>query len=545
MVSYNIDLSAPNMPDLRFSLPELQFSEKINVADYLLDRHIRSGWGNKVAILYGDEKISYQELYVRTNRAANAFRQLGIGYKDAVIVRTANVPQFHEIALAVHKLGGVLVPSMMLLKESTITFSANIAEAKVIVTSADLLDEVESGRDKYETVEHIIVFGGDPAQIKARGFICYEDIVAGQSEEITPILVDRLEPGYIGFTSGTTGEPKGCLHPQVAPLCVAVTTDLALQYREDDVFGGTPPLAFIYGYCHLFLIPLYKGATISLIQGRATPEACLQTVEKHRVTYFHSVPTMYNMILRESKLNKLYDLSSVRVFLSSGAPLLKTTFEEWKRNYSHELINIIGSHETFGSYIGTWQRPIKPGSVGNPYPGYEVVMLDDEGKPCPPNVPGNVGIKGPTGIIYLKRMEKQAQAVLNGYSLSGDMGYFDEDNYIWLVSRSDDVIKSRGYRISPEAVEDALIEHPQIFEAGVIGVPHEIEGQRVKAFIVLNQGVQPEEVLPFEQIMEFCRQRLAPYMIPKDIEIANELPKTETGKIKRGELRKLDTERRS
>ncbi|RJR27245.1 acyl-CoA synthetase [candidate division WWE3 bacterium] len=544
MVSYSVDLNKPNMPELRFSLPELQFPDKLNVAEYLLDRHIRAGKGDRVAILYGEEKITYGELYTRTNRLGNAFKQLGIGYKDAVIVRTANVPQFHEIALAVHKIGGILVPSMMLLKESTITFCANLAEAKAIVTSADLLDEVEKGRDKYETVEHIIVFGGDPTALKAKGYICYEEIIDNQSSVLDPFLVDKMDPGYIGFTSGTTGEPKGCLHPQVAPLAIAVTTDLALQYQENDVFGGTPPLAFIYGYCHLFLIPLYKGAVISLIKGRATPESSLQTIEKHKITYFHAVPTMYNMILREKGLKGKYDLSSVRVFLSSGAPLLQATFDEWKKEYGYKLINIIGSHETFGSYIGTWQQPIKPGSIGNPYPGYEVVMLDDDGNLCSTNIPGRVGVKGPTGIIYLKRPQKQAEAILNGYSLSGDVGYVDEDNCIWLVSRSDDVIKSRAYRISPESVENALIEHPQIHEAGVIGVPHELEGQRVKAFIVMKSGVRQEEV-DFEEIRNFCLQKLAPYMVPKEIEITVELPKTETGKIKRGELRKIEDKRRT
>lgn len=539
MVNYTINLAQPDMPEYTNPLPELQFPERLNIADYLIDRHIREGRGDKVAILYGDEKITYTELYKKANRAGNAFRKLGIGLHDAVLVRTSNVPEFHEIALAIHKLGGILVPCMMLLKESTITFMANLAEAKAIVVTADILEEVEKGRAKYETVEHIIVLGGNREDLKVRGYVCYEELLEGCDTELENVPVDRMAPGYIGFTSGTTGEPKGCLHPQQAPLAIAITTDMALQYKEDDIFGGTPPLAFIFGYCHLFLLPLYKGATISLIKGRATPQTCLETIEKHRVTYFHCVPTMYNMILREDGLLSRYDLSSVRVYLSSGMPLLRATFEEWNRVCGFELLNIIGSHETFGSFIGTTQKPIKPGSIGNPYPGYEIAILDDDGTLCPQGEAGRVGVKGPTGIIYLKRPAKQQEAILKGYSLTGDVGYYDEDGYIWLVSRRDDVIKSRAYRISPEAVESCLIEHRMIMEAGVIGVPDVIQGQRIKAFLVLNNGVRSEE-LDVDEIKEFCRQRIAPYMVPKEIEIISEMPKTETGKIRRGDLRKLE-----
>jgi 2-aminobenzoate-CoA ligase len=350
--------------------------------------------------------------------------------------------------------------------------------------------------------------------------------------------MDRDELGILFFTGGTTGEPKGCMHPVTAPLAVVHVSECIYPggIRESDVFGGTPPLPFTYGYHHAMLIPFYFGATVSLLQGRATPETAMEAVGRHGVTLFHSVPSMYRMILNMPDVEKTYQARTLRACYTASAPIPVATIKEWKERFGQEIINVIGSHELLGSFIATWKAPFKPGSLGYPYPGYESAILDERGKECPAGETGKLALKGPTGAMYWNQPEEQKKAVVNGWSLTGDAAYKDPDGCIWHVSRTDDIIKSRGYRISPEEVENSLNEHPAVAECGVIGVPDEVQGERVKAFVVLRPGFQPSEKL-VEDLKTFCRARIAPYAVPSVIEFIDSLPRTDLLKLSRVALR--------
>jgi len=525
-------------PQLVFDRPNLRFPDKLNITEEVLDRRIHEGHGDKVAVLYEDKKITYREIYESVNRFGNGLLSLGVQKGDLVILRVPNRPEFIVCALAIHKIGAVPVPTMMLLRERTLTRIANKSRARLMIVDAELMEEVEKGRANHETIENVIVIGNCMGQYHS-----YEELLEKSSPELDPVAMDRDELGAIFFTGGTTGEPKGCMHHVTAPMAVIYVSECIYPagIRENDVFGGTPPLPFVYGYFHAMLIPFRFGATVSLIAGRATPEKALEAVERHGVTLFHSVPSMYRMILNIPEAEKKYRCHTLRACVTASAPIPPSTIREWKERFGLEVINLIGSHELLGSFIGNWKPPYKPGSLGYVYPGYESAILDDQGKKCPQGEAGKLALRGPTGVMYLDQPEEQRKAVMNGWSLTGDAAYEDPDGCIWHVSRTDDIIKSRGYRISPEEVENSLNEHPAVLECGVIGVPDEIQGERVKAFVVLRPGLEASDSLA-EELKQFSRARIAPYAAPSMIAFIEALPRTDLLKLSRVALRQVSSQ---
>jgi 2-aminobenzoate-CoA ligase len=530
-------------PSITFDLPELQFPEEFNFTEELLERRLEFT-RDRVAILYLDEQITYGEIAKRVNKFANVLQNLGIGHGDVVMLRIPDCPEFVVCSLAVHKVGAVWLPTVPLLREKTITYIAAKAKAKMLIVAEEVLEEVEKGRDKLTTIEKFIaVDRKQGAELKRKGYLLYRELMATASEEVVGVKVHRDELAVITFTGGTTGTPKGLMHDASALL--AVTTNSLCLYPPDfgpgDVVAGTPPLAFTFGYIHKMLIPFLLGATVAYIFGRATVESCFEIIQKHKVTGWWAAPAMFKMMLDYPRWND-YDLSSVKIFYSSSAAILPNIIEQWKRRYERTIVNLMGSNETLGSFIATWHAPFKPGSLGYPYPGYRLAIIDKEGNELKRGEVGLLGIKGPTGPMLLDDLEGQKKAVINGWGLTGDSAYIDEDGCFWHTSRADDVIKSRGYRVSPEEVENTLTEHPAVKEAAVIGIPDEVKGQAVKAYVVLRAKEEASEELA-QKIKDFARERLAPYMGPHEIEFTGEIPKTELLKINRKALRELSAKK--
>ncbi len=531
------------LPEFRLTLPEMQFPEEVNITEHYLDPNLQGEQANRIAFYSGDRQITYLELSRLVNRLGNGLRGLGIGKGDRVILRIPNCVEFVVCALALHRLGAVVIPTMVLLRERTVTYIANTTEAKALIASHDLLEEIELGRDKYQTVQHLIAVGGGPAQLKDRGYLSYEELIESSSDRLESVKVKRDDLAVVFFTSGTTGMPKGCMHLHLTVMSGPKSSPYLFGgMRPDDVLGGTPPLAFVFGYAHMMLLPLITGVPSALIEGRATPEAIFQSIQKHRVTVLNSAPAAYVQMLNVVDAEKKYDLSSLRLTLCGSAPMLAAMFHQWKARFGTELMNCMGSTESFTAYLGSWSPGDKPASLGSPLLSWEARIIDEQGNDCPRGTLGRLAIRGTGGIMYWRNPEKQVEAVIDGWSLTGDLAYQDEDGCFWHSSRSDDIIKSRGYRVSPGEVEDALMEHPAVFEPAVIGAPDPIQGERVKAFVQLKQGHQGSHELA-EEMRQFVRARLAAYQVPSEIEFIDAVPKTETGKIRRKDLKEMEEER--
>ncbi len=431
---------------------------------------------------------------------------------------------------------------MTLLRAKVLTHDANTSEAKVVICGYELLGEIEAGRDQYTTVKHIVCIGGDPEELRSRNLLSYEQLIASADERIESVRVPADSLAAVFFTSGTTGQPKGCMH--LIQSIIGSVHSFPLTFggvRSTDVFMGSPPFAFVIGYGYNMLLPLLSGVPSVILEGRMSAEALLEAIPKYKVTMFNAVPTAFNQILNNPNIAH-YDLSSLRVVMSGSAPLLASTFQRFKDLTGLEIVNGIGSTESIGTQLASHLPGYKPGATGWPVPGVQAKIIDEEGNECAPGVTGRLVVKACYGTMYWHDVERQKRAVIDGWSLSGDYAYKDEDGLFWHVSRIDDIIKSRGYRVSPGEVEDALHEHEAVFESTVIGIPDPEQGQRVKAFVILKDGFagSPELV---EELKAFVKKRVAPYMAPSEIEFVPSLPRTETGKVRRIELRELEARR--
>jgi 2-aminobenzoate-CoA ligase len=533
------------LPDLLWP-PEIgvDLPEKVNLTEWFLDRNLVGDQADRVAFYSGDRVVTFRRLNEDVNRFANALRGLGVGEGDRVLLRIANSIEYVVAALAVSRLAAVLVPTMTLLRAKVLVHDANTSGAKAIICGYDLLGEIEAGRDQYQTVEHIISIGGDVGDLKARGLLSYGELLASAPEDIESVRVPPDTLAAVFFTSGTTGTPKGCMH--LIQSIIGSVHSFPLTFggvRPSDVFLGSPPLAFVIGFGYNMLLPLLTGVPSVILEGRMSAEALLEAIPKYKVTMFNAVPTAFNQILKDPNIND-YDLSSLRVVMSGSAPLLSSTFLPFKELTGLEIVNGMGSTESIGTQLASYLPGYRPGATGWPVPGVEAKIIDDEGIECPPGVTGRLVIKACYGTMYWRDVERQKAAVIDGWSLSGDYVYKDEDGLFWHVSRIDDIIKSRGYRVSPGEVEDALHEHPAVFESTVIGVPDPEQGHRVKAFVILRDGFagSPELV---EDLRALVKKRVAPYMAPSEIEFVDSFPRTETGKIRRIELRELEAQRAS
>ncbi len=536
-------LPAGCLPDLLWPAElGLELPEEINLTEWFLDRNLVGELADRVAYYSGERVVTYGVLGEWVNRFANALRGLGVEKGDRVMLRVANGVEYVVSALAVGRLAAVVVPTMTLLREKVLTHDANASGAKVIICGYDLLGEIESGRDRYETVEHIVSVGGPVEDLRKRDLLSYEELIDSADERIDSVRVPPDSLAAVFFTSGTTGTPKGCMH--LISSIIGSVHSYPLTFggvKSSDVFLGSPPLAFVIGFGYNMLLPLLSGVPSVILEGRMSVEALLEAIPKYRVTMFNAVPTAFNQLLNHPNVDD-YDLSSLRVVMSGSAPLLASTFQRFKDLTGLEIVNGIGSTESIGTQLASYLPGYKPGATGWPVPGVQARVIDDDGNECAPGVIGRLVVKACYGTMYWHDVERQKEAVLDGWSLSGDYVYKDEDGLFWHVSRIDDIIKSRGYRVSPGEVEDALHEHEGVFESSVIGVPDPEQGHRVKAFVILKDGfaASPELV---EELKAFVKKRVAPYMAPSDIEFVDSFPRTETGKVRRIELRELEARR--
>jgi 2-aminobenzoate-CoA ligase len=343
----------------------------------------------------------------------------------------------------------------------------------------------------------------------------------------------------IAFTSGTTGIPKGTMHFHRDVLAVCDTfPPYVLKPRAEDIFLGSPPLAFTFGLGGLVLFPMRVGASTLLVE-KPSPDTLLEGVARHGGTILFTAPTAYRAMV---DLAGKHDLKSLRECVSAGETLPLPVFESWRRTTGIRIIDGIGSTELLHIFISAAREAIRPGATGKPVPGYRAEIVDDDGNPVPPDTVGRLAVRGPTGCRYLDNLEQQQKYVRNGWNLTGDAYRRDADGYYWYHARTDDMIISSGYNISGPEVEAALLDHPKVLECAVVGSPSTDRGEIVKAFVVLRPGAVPSDAL-VQDIQDFAKAEIAPYKYPRSIEFVPDLPRTETGKVQRFRLRDLERER--
>lgn len=521
-------------PELVFDLPELQFPERMNCAWDLLDRWVDEGQGGRTAVIGGDGhggeiRWTYAELQAQANRIANVLvNELDVVPGNRVLLRGANTPQMAACWFAVMKVGAIAVATMPLLRAKELGQVIEKARVSHALCDAALADELDTARAQFPVLERVCLFRSDAAD-------GLEALAERQSSSFDNVDTASDDCALIAFTSGTTGQPKGTMHfhRDVIAICRCWPVH-CLRARADDVFIGSPPLAFTFGLGGLLLFPLSVGATAVLLE-KASPDALLPAIAKHRATVCFTAPTSYRAMAAQAAS---HDLSSLRKCVSAGEALPAATRQLWKDTTGLEMIDGIGATEMLHIFVSHTEETARPGATGKPVPGYRARVVDDDGKDVPSGSVGKLAVLGPTGCRYLAD-DRQLKYVKHGWNLTGDAYLIDADGYFVYQARTDDMIISGGYNIAGPEVESALLAHPAVAECAVVGVPDDERGQVVKAFVVLKPDAigGADDGALIKAMQDFVKATIAPYKYPRAIEFRASLPRTETGKLQRFRLR--------
>jgi 2-aminobenzoate-CoA ligase len=513
------------LPDFRFTLPELQYPDRLNAATELLDATAAARGGGRPCLLSADGAWSYDDVVRISNQIAWVLAdELGLVPGNRVLLRGPNNPWLAACWLGVLKAGGVAVTTMALLRAAELSSICEIAGVRLALCDHRFTEELAAAN--VAGLQVVRYGGARPDDLAQR--------VLPMPRNFSAVDTAADDVAMIAFTSGTTGRPKAAMHFHRDLLAIADTFSAhVLKPRADDLFTGTPPLAFTYGLGGLLVFPLRAGAAALLLE-TATPAALADQIAARGVTVLSTAPTAYRAMLAAGKAGQLRGL---RRPVSAGEHLPASTWQAFYDATGVKIIDGIGSTEMLHIFISSADDEIRPGATGRVVPGYEAAILDADGKPVPDGTPGRLAVKGPTGCRYLAD-DRQRSYVQDGWNFTGDTYARDADGYFWFQARSDDMIISGGYNIAGPEVEEALLGHPDVAECGVVGVPDEARGQVVKAYVVLRDGAAGDQEKVAE-LQAFVKQRIAPYKYPRAVEFLAALPRTNTGKLQRFRLRDL------
>ena len=530
------NLPAPEaLPEFVFEGPDLQFPDHLNCATELLDRPVVQGWGDRLCVqgLVQQQAVrwTYADLQAQANRIAHVLvQEMGLLPGNRVLLRGANSPMLAACFMAIFKAGGVAVGSMPLLRAGELAAIIDKAQISHALCDAALSQELSLALPQSPSLRQVLHYGGELEARASKQSAVFENVDTG-----------ALDTCVIAFTSGTTGVPKGTMHfhRDLMAACRCWPPHV-LRAQPDDVFIGSPPLAFTFGLGGLLLFPMSIGASTVLIE-KAAPDALLQAITQYRASVCFTAPTSYRALAlqvlgwqgRPGQPGP--DLGSLRKCVSAGEALPAATRQLWKASTGIEIIDGIGSTEMLHIFISADEAHAKPGATGLPVPGYQATVLDDDGQPVPRGQVGRLAVKGPTGCKYLADA-RQSTYVQGGWNLTGDAYLVDEDGQYVYQARTDDMIISGGYNIAGPEVEGALLLHPAVAECGVVGQMDEARGMIVKAFVVLKPG-HPADADMAKALQDFVKQTIAPYKYPREIAFATALPRTETGKLQRFRLK--------
>jgi 2-aminobenzoate-CoA ligase len=500
-------------PELVFDLPELQYPERLNCAAELL-----AGTSPDRPCLLDAEGTTwtYGEVRARADAVAHVLTDdLGLVPGGRVLLRGPNNPWLVVCWLAVLKAGGVVVTTMPLLRTGELQVVCDMARVGLALCDARFLDDLLP-----VTGPVVATYGGD-------GVDDLLTLLQGKPASYDDVDTAADDVALLAFTSGTTGKPKATMHFHRDVLAIADTfSKHVVQPGPDDVFAGSPPLAFTFGLGGLVVFPLRAGASALLLE-KAPPEELFAAVGRHRVTILFTAPTGYRAALK--RLGD-YDVTSLRRCISAGEALPRATWEAFHEATGIRIIDGIGATEMLHVFISAADDDIRPGSTGRPVPGFQACVLDDDGRPVPDGTAGRLAVKGPTGCRYLAD-DRQTTYVQHGWNITGDTYLRDADGYFWYQARSDDMIISAGYNIAGPEVEGALLRHPAVEECAVVGLPDEDRGMVVTAFVVRAADCTAQE------LQDFVKTQIAPYKYPRVVHFVDALPKSSTGKLQRFQLR--------
>ncbi|WP_351236493.1 AMP-binding protein [Streptomyces sp. NPDC002133] len=512
-------------PEFRFDLAELQYPERLNCAEVLLDETIRRYGADRPALRTPDETWTYGDLQRHTNRIAQVLTEdLGLVPGNRVLLRGPNTPYLVACWLAVVKTGGVVVTTVPLLRAKELVPLIELTRPTLAVCDHRFADEMRAAAGDALCV---LYYGndGDPADLTVRA--------SGKNGQYTAVDTAADDVVLLGPTSGTTGRPKATMHFHRDVLANADTFSRhTLKPTPDDVFTGTPPLGFTFGFGGLVVFPLRAGASALLLE-RTGPADLADAVAEHGATVLFTAPTAYKAILNAGRADSLKKL---RRCVSAGEHLPLPVWQEFEQATGIRIINGIGGTEMLHIFISAADDDIRPGSTGRVVPGFRASILDADGRPVPDGTPGRLAVQGPTGCRYLSD-ERQLTYVRHGWNITGDVYTRDADGYYWFQARNDDMIISSGYNIAAPEVEEALLAHPDVAEAAVVGDPDPERGSIAHAFVVLREGVAAGDGKAAE-LQTFVKSTIAPYKYPRALTFCAELPKTATGKIQRFRLRR-------
>jgi 2-aminobenzoate-CoA ligase len=516
-------------PDILLDRPEFQYPDYINAGYELSDRLVEKGFGDHDALIGNGRRRTYKELADWSNRLAHALvENYGVKPGNRVLIRSGNNPALVAAWLAATKAGAVVVNTMPLLRAGELTKIVDKAQIALALTDSRIADELVACAKDSKFLKQVVSFDGTSNHDAELDRIALDKPV-----QFDAVATGRDDVALLGFTSGTTGEPKATMHFHRDLLIIADGyAREVLNVQPSDVFVGSPPLAFTFGLGGLAIFPLRFGATATLLEN-ATPANMVQIIETYKATLCFTAPTAYRAML--AAIDQGADLSSLRIAVSAGETLPAPVFEEWTRKTGKPILDGLGSTEMLHIFIGSRINDAHPGITGRPITGYEAKVVDAEMKEVRRGDIGKLAVRGPTGCRYLAD-KRQTNYVRNGWNLTGDTYMQDTDGQFHFVARADDMIISAGYNIAGPEVEAALLTHSDVAECAVIGIPDEERGHIVAAFVVLKPGIAGNADC-VKRLQDHVKATIAPYKYPRAVMFIDTLPKTTTGKIQRFRLR--------
>jgi 2-aminobenzoate-CoA ligase len=513
------------------------YPDRLNAAVELTDAMVARGFGDNIALIGNGRRRTYKELADWTNRLAHALvDDLGVKPGNRILIRSANNPAMVACWLAATKAGAVVVNTMPMLRAGELSKYVDKAEIEFALCDTRLMDELVTCAKDSRVLKTVVGFDGTSNHDAELDRLALQKPVRFEAVDTA-----QDDVALLGFTSGSTGDPKATMHFHRDLLIIADGyAREVLQVTPDDVFVGSPPLAFTFGLGGLAIFPLRFGATATLLEN-ASPPNLIEIIETYRATICFTAPTAYRVMLRA--MEEGADLSSLRAAVSAGETLPAPVYEAWMAKTGKPMLDGIGATEMLHIFISNRFDDHRPACTGVPVAGYEAKIVDNDGAEVPAGTMGRLAVRGPTGCRYL-RGERQKDYVQGGWNITGDSFVRDDSGHFHFAARNDDIIVSSGYNIAGPEVEAALLAHPLVTECAVIGAPDEERGAVVEAHVVLHEGTAGDAAMT-KALQDHVKAMIAPFKYPRSVVFVAALPKTPTGKIQRFRLAPVHGSRKS